>query len=258
MESITAIILAAGQGTRLRPLTNNIPKCMVEVGGMPLLTRQVNTLTDAGIKNIIVVAGYKEEIITDSRVVKIINPRFDETNMIYSLFCAERQLKGQVLICYGDIIYSKGVLEKMLRSEGDIVVASDKAWKSYWEERCEDVLSDAETFVKGEANKVKTLGQKAKSAYEIEGQFIGLIKLTSNGLETFKENYHACRTDLACKQNAWGSGKALDNAFMTDFLNYLAGKDQLSFAEINRGWFEVDNFNDLELANKNIAQAIID
>jgi len=61
-----------------------------------------------------------------------------------------------------------------------------------------------------------------------------------------------------CKKNAWNSGRDLKDAYMTDLMNYLASKELLYFHPINRGWFEVDNFNDLQVANNSISQITID
>ena len=246
----TAIILAAGQGTRLRPLTNEIPKCMVEVGNKPILNRQLDTLTAAGVEKIIVVTGYRQEKIDDPRITKVYNEEYASTNMIYSLFCAEEHLKGNILICYGDIIYSQKVLAKVLNTKHDITVASDEDWFAYWSERCDDPLDDAETFQKGEDGKVKSLGQKPESKDDVEGQFIGLIKLSPNGCEELHTVYHACKDDQECSENAWGSGRPLANAYMTDIMNYFASMGKLHYQPINRVWFEVDNRRDLAIAEK--------
>ena len=97
---VKAIILAAGQGTRLRPLTDDIPKCMVEVNGKPILNRQLDTLQSAGIENIIVVTGYEENKINDPRITKVFNEEYASTNMLYSLLCAEDYMEGNVIVTF--------------------------------------------------------------------------------------------------------------------------------------------------------------
>ncbi len=248
MNNFTAIILAAGQGTRLRPLTDNIPKCMVEVAGKPLFERQLETLKKCGIDNIVVATGYKEEVIPGDGVTKVYNKDYAATNMIASLFCAEEHIKGNLIISYGDIIYSENVLNSLMENENDIVIASDEDWHPYWESRCEDPLDDAESFEKGEGDKVRSLGKKANSIEEIEGQFIGLIKLSPEGCRILKEEYHSCNNDETCRKNAWNSGRELKNAYMTDLMNHLASQEKLHYASINRGWFEIDNRKDLNVA----------
>ena len=85
------IILAAGQGTRLRPLTDDRPKCMVEVNGTSIIERQLNTMHACGIKdeNITIVCGYCSDILKDrfkdTKIHFIVNEQYDSTNMVFSL-----------------------------------------------------------------------------------------------------------------------------------------------------------------------------
>lgn len=248
-NNYTAIILAAGKGTRLRPLTNEKPKCMVPVDGKPMLERQLDLLTKCGIEDIVVVTGYLEEEISDHRITKVHNPDFDTTNMIYSLFCAEEYLGGDVIVAYGDIIYSEEVLKKLMRSEKDMVIASDQEWLQYWQRRFEDPLSDAESFIKGPDESVRSVGQTPGSKNDIEGQFIGLIKFSEKGCQQLKQAYYQCRNNDTCAMNAWDSNRSLRNAYMTDILNHFALRGGLNYIPIQRGWFEVDNTKDLEIAN---------
>lgn len=252
MSSFKSIILAAGQGTRLRPYTDHVPKCMVEAAGRPLLLWHLDVLEACGIKDIFVIAGYKQEKITDTRVTKIINPRYETTNMISSLFCAEDQLYGDVIIAYGDIVYSKEVLNAMMEDERDIVIACDEEWNSYWSMRFDDPLSDAETFIKGPEGRVLSLGSKTKDINEIQGQYIGLIKLSSKGCEIVRTEYENAKNDGNQISNAWNSSRTLDLAYMTDLLNHLASKGKLHYRSIHRGWVEVDDHADLEIAKSQL------
>ena len=86
-----AIILAAGMGTRLGKYTENLPKCMLEFNGKSLIERQVDTLRKAGITDISIVRGYQPEKITISGVRYYHNPDFSNTNMVETLFCAEKE-----------------------------------------------------------------------------------------------------------------------------------------------------------------------
>ena len=84
-----AIILAAGEGKRLRPLTENIPKCMVKLFGKSILERQVNLFKNCGVNEICVVRGYNKEKINLSDLKYYFNKKFDITNMVETLFCAK-------------------------------------------------------------------------------------------------------------------------------------------------------------------------
>ena len=89
-----AIILAAGEGKRLRPYTEDRPKCMVEINGVSLLDRQISVIRSLGIEEIILIGGYKGDSLLPKGTKLIINPRYQETNMVWSLFCGEDELQG--------------------------------------------------------------------------------------------------------------------------------------------------------------------
>lgn len=103
---MNAIILAAGMGTRLRPLTNEIPKCMVKVSGIPMVERQLQFLHKAGITDITLVSGYKAEkldYLQESYNVKIVfNERYDICNNIYSLYKVLNRF-GDTWVIEGDV-----------------------------------------------------------------------------------------------------------------------------------------------------------
>ena len=101
-----AIILAAGRGSRMKSLTDERPKCLVELRGKPLLEWQLWALRDAGINEIAIVTGYKRELLAERGLVEFFNPRWAETNMVSSLACAEAWLVADTcIVSYADIFY---------------------------------------------------------------------------------------------------------------------------------------------------------
>lgn len=90
-----AVILAAGQGTRLRPLTNDKPKCLVEVAGKPLLEHQLAAMHACGLRDIHIVGGYRADQLDRPGITLHINRRFAETNMVATLFAAENIMLGE-------------------------------------------------------------------------------------------------------------------------------------------------------------------
>tara|TARA_B100001059_G_scaffold95104_1_gene94328 strand:+ start:18160 stop:18924 length:765 start_codon:yes stop_codon:yes gene_type:complete len=249
MKDFKVIILAAGKGSRLLPLTKSNPKCMTELKGKSILSRQINLYRKLGASKIIVVCGYLHEKINEDYIIKVINNDFDSSNMVYSLMLAKDFLDGNTIISYGDIFFKEDLLNNLLNDYRDIVITSDSAWKSYWTQRFDNPLEDAESFVKGKNFKVKSLGQKEKNIKNIDGQFIGLIKLSKEGCKKFISTYNLCHQNKSCKLNAWNSGRKLKLSYMTDILNYFAKQNNLFYVETIGGWVEVDDLKDLEIAN---------
>jgi choline kinase len=236
------IILAAGQGTRLRPLTNNRPKCMVEVNGKPLIKHQLDLFFKKNIQNINVITGYLGEKINFPEITKYYNPKFKTTNMVSTLFCANNIFDGtdDILISYGDIIYNNVVLDKIIMSNNEINVVVDTNWKSYWAARMDNPLQDAETLKIGKRGNIIELGKKPTSYDQIEGQYIGLIKIRADVAPKIKEYYNSL------DKNALYDGQDYDNMYMTSFLQMIANNlYDLTPTYINSGWIEVDEPSDL-------------
>ncbi|MGN2336997.1 sugar phosphate nucleotidyltransferase [Clostridium cagae] len=106
-----AILVAAGMGTRLRPLTNTIPKSLVEVNGISLLERQIINLKEIGIDEIVVLTGYLHEkfddLVKKYNLVKIVNDKYDVYNNIYTMYLAKEYLQDTFVIDADNYINKK-------------------------------------------------------------------------------------------------------------------------------------------------------
>ena len=235
------ILLVAGEGKRLRPYTLDRPKCMVEIDGKSLIDRQLSVLKAEGLNDIVMIGGYKADMLKKYGTKLKINQRYFETNMVWTLFCAEEELEGDIIVSYGDIVYSREILKALMESKADIAVTIDKEWESYWRARNEDPLDDAETLKLREDGAISEIGQKPKSLDEIEGQYMGLMKFSSEGVKQMKEAFHAAVNsgDLL--------GKDVENAYMTDLLQDAIDSNYLvTSIPVHGGWVEVDTVDDLK------------
>lgn len=241
-----AIILAAGQGTRLRPLTNEKPKCLVDLEGRTLLDHQLQTLKFVGIDDVSVVAGYKADKIHRSEVKLYRNKRFAETNMVATLFEAKSEMEEDcdLIISYGDIVYEPSVLKSIKEVNAPVTVAVDKEWRRYWEARMEDPLSDAETLRLAADGRILELGKKPKSYEEIEGQYIGLIKIRADYVSRLRNLWESM------DREATYDGQTFENMYMTSFLQHIVNMNwEVRPAWIENGWAEVDCKEDLKVAS---------
>ena len=181
---MNAIILSAGEGSRLYPLTKNKPKGMVNLFKKNLLQWQIDTLRSCGIEDITIVKGYLEQLINFKKI-----NYYSTTNMVETLFCATDKIIGPTIISYGDIIYQKEVLEKIIHSKAEISVVIDKNWKPYWNERFSEPLSDAESLEINNSGYITEIGQKVNNSRLISGQYIGLMKFQGKGITNLLNFY---------------------------------------------------------------------
>lgn len=236
------IILAAGQGTRLKPITNEKPKCLTSVNNKSILQWQIDTAHRSGITEIIVVGGYKIEQLRTYPVTVIENPLYASTNMVYSLYCAREYLNEPFILSYGDIIYDDVILQSLLKSPHDISVTIDKDWQEYWQSRFEDPLIDAESLSYSKDLRLTNIGQKVNSLSEIQGQYIGLCYFQKQGLIHLQH----CLDRLYKQQDQDFTHAKM---FMTDLLQKMVDTNiPVKIFPIHRGWYEIDNLNDLAIA----------
>ena len=239
-----ALILAAGQGTRLRPLTNNLPKILVELCNKTLLERQVSTLKKAGISDIAIATGYRGELIEELGFNCYYNANYKTTNMVNSLFNALPFIKkeGDLIISYGDIIYELDNLEKVITSNAEVNVMIDKQWLRYWQLRFPNPLSDAESLILNKDGTIKNLGQKTENYKDIQGQYTGLIKVRGDRLGRLISFYRNL-------QSAKGTNtKDFDNMFLTSFIQLLINaRWEVRAVCVEGGWLEVDSLEDLRI-----------
>jgi choline kinase len=236
------IILAAGEGTRLRPYTLDRPKCLVEVDGRSLLDRHIDVLRSKNMAPIILVGGYLSTMLNRPGVILRLNPRYAETNMVWTLFCTEEDLSGGAIVAYGDIVYSRRILEALLASAADIAVAIDLDWESYWRARNENPLLDAETLKLASDGRILELGKKPQSMAEIEGQYMGLIKFSAAGADIL------CSVFRQAKADGMLGGRAIEKAYMTDLIQAVIDNGhRVDSVQVCGEWVEVDSVSDLKL-----------
>ena len=109
-----AIILAAGRGSRMQKMTEELPKCLIKFNDRPLIEWQLEALQGAGITSVAIVTGYKRELVKKYNLTEFFNHRWAETNMVSSLACAEKWLSEQTcIVSYSDIIYLSTAVESL-------------------------------------------------------------------------------------------------------------------------------------------------
>lgn len=232
------IILAAGRGSRLAPLTDSIPKCMVSVCGKPMLHWQIDAMRKCGITKIVVVAGYKHEHIR-GQFTKIINKKWQTTNMVYSLLLTEEFLnRGECIISYSDIVYESNAIKALLdEGSGDLSILYDTNWLDLWTKRFSNPLDDAESFTHKNGI-VQNIGEACTNIKAIEGQYMGLLKTDQPAIQKILKLY---------KQEP----QKFTDIDVTTLLNlYISSGSEIHGIPYSRPWCEVDRIEDLAVAQE--------
>ena len=180
-----AFILAAGVSRRLYPYTYDIPKCLLEVGGKPIIHYQLDALKNLGVIDITMIVGYHREMLMmnieknfpDLNFNFVINHHYFETNTAYSIHIGRDKLDSQVLLMNADVIYPKALLEKVFSSNYKTVLAVDI--KACGKEEVK--------VIDGGQNKIVAIG-KDLIEEQCLGEFIGVAKLSKDFVDIFKRS----------------------------------------------------------------------
>ena len=247
-NDMNAIILAAGKGERLQPLTNNIPKCMVKLFNKTLLEYQIDVFKSCKINDITVVTGYEADKIKIEGVNFLHNQNYDTTNMVETLFCAKEKLTENVIISYGDIIFEKQVLQKLINSNWDSSVIIDSQWKKYWQMRFDNPLDDVESLRIDENGLITNIGMKVNSLEEIQGQYIGLMKFKNEGVKNLKKIYEKAKLKSVKGVNLLNENIPFEKSYMTDLIQAMINEGvKINAVKITNGWLELDSIDDYNL-----------
>jgi choline kinase len=233
-----AIILAAGRGSRMKNLTEERPKCLVELKGKALLDWQLEALRDAGITDIAIVTGYKRELLANRGLVEFHNPRWAKTNMVSSLSYAAEWLQAEpCVVSYSDIFFAPSAVQSLMSSSATLAVTYDQKWLQLWTHRFGDPLLDAETFRLSPDGILTEIGSKPKSVDEVQGQYMGLLRFTPEGWAEVVR----IRATLPAEQ--------CDQMHMTGTLQLIIelGKIPVYALPYQGKWGEIDNPKDLKV-----------
>lgn len=233
MAERKAIILAAGQGKRLRPITAQKPKTLVEVGEKTILDKILHNLEENDFEEAIIVTGYREKDIRDHlknynglKLTFIKTDKPKETDNIYDLWRAREKFEEGFYIINSDTIFSSKDLSNLVSGQNSrLLVDLEKGQK------------DEEMKVKTDENKVIDIGKTIERG---DGEYIGVAKISKDLAKDFKENID--QTIQEGKTKEW---------YELVFKNLLKKNKEIKYTPTKQKWMEIDNKRDLEKARKN-------
>ena len=247
IQLMKGIIIGAGRGNRLMPLTDDLPKCMMEVGDKTILDWTLEALAASGITDIVFIGGYQIERIKLAypHLRFCHNTDWLQNNILASLFYAGKEMNGAFVCTYSDILYRPGVVEKLMQSVEDIALVVDTDWRAQYVGRTLHPESQAEkVFV--EDDRVAAIGKHLDSD-EAYGEFIGLAKFSERGSEILKTNYR--RVLGAFQGRPFHAAPLFKQAYLTDMIQELIDRGyHIGKVDIQGDWIEVDTIQDFERA----------
>jgi L-glutamine-phosphate cytidylyltransferase len=181
-----AIILSAGQGSRLGHLTDSRPKCLIDFNGRSLLDRQLDTLAANGVEEAVVVTGFHDELVNEAiaarsggpKVRTIYNPFYKVADNLGSLFIAKHELAGDCLVWNGDTLVSDHLMRRVLGNERQgICVTIDR--KDGYDADDMKVVADGE-------GRLRAIGKRLPLE-EVNAESIGLLAFRVGGAEQFRD-----------------------------------------------------------------------
>ena len=178
-----AVILAAGVGKRLRSITED-PKCLLEIDGVTLLERYLTALAKVDILDIVLVVGYKKEMITEfaaglnfqGNIRFIENPDFTKGSIL-SLYQARDALDRDVLLMDGDVYFETRMLDKLVRANQENLVAIDSTSTS----------SGEEMMVGVKDGRIRDMKRNLAAGYDMVGEAVGFYKFSKQAGEELKK-----------------------------------------------------------------------
>ena len=245
-----AIFIAAGEGSRLENLTKDLPKPLVDINGKSIIERQIALLRKNNVNDVVVVTGYKKEKFTFKNIKYIHNPNFREQEQTGSLMAARSKIVGDVLIMFGDILFEETILQQMLNSKCDIVIAIDKNWEKSYEERPDNPKSEADKVLIKDDKVIQISAKNIKINNNDDdvGELLGLMKLSPKGSKILIEQYEKLENSHIGK---FHDAPSFKKAKFVDILQELLSLGIIiTPVSIKGKWCEIDTKHDLEIAKK--------
>lgn len=231
--ALSAVILAAGRGARLAPLTDAVPKCLLPVNGRPILDRQLEALRRCGIEEVTVVTGHAADRV-DAHLANrpgigtVRNLRYATTDNLASCHAARARFAGEATVLLnGDTLFEPEILADLLEAgHGPILIAIER--KPFYD-------ADDMKLATTDANRLRRIGKELDRA---DAEATGITLLRGNGRADFLR-------EVEVRLATAGGPRAL----YTEALGAMAARDQVGVRAVHgRRWIEIDTPQDLAAA----------
>ena len=233
----TALLLAAGTGSRLYPLTKNAPKCMTIVNGMSILERMIKNLNRHGFKRLVIVTGHLESHIKDFlgtqvgniKIEYIFSPLYKSTNNIYSLWMAREAIREPFLLLESDLVFHKSLLNEMLEPDR-LASAKMQPW-----------MNGTSVTVNKSNEVTEFFDDEADSFGKTKHKTVNIYSISLKSWKKITKRLDKCISE-----------GLVDNYYESVFAEMIAD-GSLNFSNVSfdsKPWYEIDTLSDLKKAEK--------
>jgi len=244
-----AIVIAAGEGSRMGKLTKNIPKPLVLVNGKSIVERQLSILKQNGILDIIIITGPHHEKFNIKNVVYVNDLDYKKHDTLSSLMIARDYVNDEIIITYADQIFDEKIMESINNFSGDIGIAVDLDWEKNYVNRDQHPKSEAENVLIN-GNEILEIRKNISECKKNEkiGECLGLMKLSRKGSKIFLDKYSELEIS---HQGKFHNASSLEKALISDMIQELIDSEiNVEPIYISGKWCEIDTPQDLEIARK--------
>jgi phosphoenolpyruvate phosphomutase len=242
------------------PLVADRPKCMLDLKGRTILERQLDVLRACGVHRVSIVRGYRKETIQVADVRAFDNDAYATTGEAVSLLAASAALEGRTLVLYGDVIFEREILEKLLRSDAGVSVVVDRSFAASREggtSRPDLVLLDdparelSSRMTLDGHSRVLRIGREI-AAEDAHGEFVGLALFDADATAELRSILAEIE---AAPEAPFGEAPEARRAALTDLVQRLIDRGRaVASVDVRGGWLDVDSFEDYRRGWANVGK----
>jgi choline kinase len=251
-----AILIAAGRGKRLGAHTDEIPKCMVDVAGTPILGWVWQALQSVGVTELVVIRGYRGDVLESfvrglvPDAIFVDNDAWQSNNVLLSLATARAHLDRPAYLTYSDIVFTPRVAAAAASSSAEIGLVIDREFRTIYEGRSEHPLDEGEVADLMPDGSVARVGKRALPPADAIGEYIGLTRLGERGARIVANTLDAVAQRYRGREDEpFQRAARYQNAYLTDLWQELIdGGIRVDPVLVAGQWREIDTGQDLDRA----------
>ena len=255
-QKISVIIPAAGKD----PVFKEKPKALIDICGKTILERQLESIRKIGLRNIVVIRGFKGEMINQKNIIYYENPDYEKKHSLHSLFTARKSMDNGFILIYSDILFNEEILRSLMQTEGDIVLIVDNSYRYHKhdiDKKLDLVISKTKpssyyrTLQPSKMLEIKRIGKNIEKK-DADYEFIGIAYFSEKGAEILKKVYDDCK-NKNIKDN-FHEAISFEKAGITDIIQEIIDRGfTVNGLEVYKGWIEIHNRKDKEIAEEMIS-----